>query len=204
MTTWDILAEPSKQMTGKRYRTSAWVHTVRLKALWLSIWRRMVYLWRLWYCGGEVEENLELLVLLVIVWECNGLQTQTQQSTHALPLFSTYLGRIERESAPLYPISRAIAHHLILAPDPTPENLRQIHKAPTKRSTYWHPNRGRITSIALLVSWYRNIQSCIDTLSGFFRAIRRCRHWGPFLRRSRILDFWEGGGILRLFCVRTE
>ena len=143
----------SNQMTVKCYRTSEYVHTVWVEASSSPIWRRIVYLWRLWCCGGEVEENLEVLVLLVIVWECNGFQTQTQQSTHALAFFSTYLGRIERESAPLYPISRVIAHHLILAPDPTPENLLQIHKAPTKWSTCWRPTRTRNTSFAPVVSW---------------------------------------------------
>ena len=153
ITAWDWLAELSKQMTGDCHRTSAWVHTIRLEASLSLIWRRMAYLWRLWCCGGEVEENLELLVLLVIVWEYNGLQTQTQQSTHALPFFSTYLVRIERESAPLYPISRTIAHHLILATVPTPEKLLQIHKALTKWSTCWHPTRRKNTSIAPVLSW---------------------------------------------------
>ena len=109
-----------------------------------------------WESGIAVEKFRRIrkfLVLLVLVWEYNGLQTQTQQSTHTTPLFNTYLGRIERESESLYPIWRVIAHHLILAPVPTPENLLQIHKAPTKGSTYWHPNRRRITSIALVVSW---------------------------------------------------
>ena len=55
---------------------------------------------------------MKVLVLPVIVGECNGLPTQTQQSTHALPFFGTYLGRIERESAALSPISRTIVPHL--------------------------------------------------------------------------------------------
>ena len=145
------LGKLSNQMTAKCYRTSKWVHTVRVEASLSSIWRRMVYLWRLWYCGGEVEENLEVLVLLVLVWECNGLQTQTQQPTHAFPFFITYLGRIEQESAPLYPISRTIVPNL--APGPTLENSLQTHKVPTKWSACWHPTRRRTTSIAPVVSW---------------------------------------------------
>ena len=152
MTTWDSLAELSNQMTEDCHRTSAWVHIIRLEASLSLIWRRMVYLWRWWYCGGEVEENEEVLVLLVLVWECNGFQTQTQQSTHALPLFSTYLVRIERESAPLYPISRTIAHHLILAPISTPEKFRQIHIAPTNWSSYWNLTRRRSILIAPVAS----------------------------------------------------
>ena len=38
-----------------------WVHTVRTEASLSSIWQRIVYLWRLWCCGGEVGENLEVL-----------------------------------------------------------------------------------------------------------------------------------------------
>ena len=147
------LGKLSNQMTEKCYRTSKWVHTVRVEASLSSIWRRMVYLWRLWYCGGEVEENLEVLVLLVLVWEYNGLQIQTQQSTHTLPLFGTYLGRIERESAPQGSISRTIVPHLILAHVPILENLLQIHISPTKWSACWHPTRRRSTLIAPVVSW---------------------------------------------------
>ena len=88
--------------------------------------------WRKWCRGGEIEENLKVLVLLVLVWECNWLPTQTQQSTHALPLFVTSLGRIERESAHQSSISRTIVPHLILVPVPTLEIYLQIHKAPTK------------------------------------------------------------------------
>ena len=135
MTTWDSLAELSTQSLEKCCRTSVWVHAVRVVASLLSIWRMLVYLLRKWHRGGEVEENMEVFVLLVIVWECNEIPTQTQQPTHALPLFSTYLGRIERESAPQRSISITIAHHLILVPVPTPENLLQIHKARTKWST---------------------------------------------------------------------
>ena len=153
MTTWDNLAEISNQMTVKCYRTSEWVHIVRVEASLSSIWRRMVYLLRKWYRGGEVEENVEVLFLLVLVWECNGLPTKTQHSTHTLPFFSTYLGRIEQESAPQGSISTTIAPHLILALDPTPENLLQIHKAPTKWPTCWGQTRRRSTSTAPVVSW---------------------------------------------------
>ena len=130
MITWDSLAVLSTQSLGKCYRTSAWVHTVRVEASLSLIWPWWACLLRKWYRGGEVEENAEVLVMLVIVWGCNGLPTQTQQSTHALPFFSTYLGRIERESAPLCRIARTIAHSLILTPVTIPENLRQMHRAP--------------------------------------------------------------------------
>ena len=37
-----------------------------------------------------------------------------------------------------------------------------------------------------------------------FRAKGPHRHWGPFLRRSRILDFWVGVGVSWLLCVWIE
>ena len=86
--------------------------------------------------------------------------TQTVQSTHALPPFSKYLGSIEWESAPLCPLSRTIVPNLILAPAPTTEKSRQIYKAPTKWSAYWHSTRRKSTPIAPVVSWQRNIKSC--------------------------------------------
>ena len=84
------------------------------------------------------------------MWECNGLPTQTQQSTHALPFFCIYLGRIERESSPQGSISRTIVPHLILAPVPTPENLRQIDilsstLTPREKSQEIHRTRGLAT-----------------------------------------------------------
>ena len=52
--------------------------------------------------------------------------------THAVPFFDTYLGRIERGSAPLGSISTYIAPQLIVGPTPMPEHFRKIHKAATK------------------------------------------------------------------------
>ena len=152
MITWDSLAVLSTQSLEKCYRTSAWVHTVRVEPSLSLIWPWWAYLLRKWYRGGEVEENLEVLVILVIVWECNELPTPNLQSTHTLQLFSTYIDKIERESLPQASISRTIFPHLVLAPVPTPENLPQTHKGPTKWSTYWHLNRRRSTSVALVVS----------------------------------------------------
>ena len=70
----------------KCYRSSAWVHTVRVEASLSSIWRRLAWLLTKLYRGGEVEENLEVLALLVIVWQCIGLSTQTQQSAHCISI----------------------------------------------------------------------------------------------------------------------
>ena len=80
--------------------------------------------------------------------------------THAVAFFDTYLGRIERYSAPLGSISTSIVPHLILAVLPTAEHFRKIHKAATKSFTSQCPTRLVNTSIAPLLSQERNIQSC--------------------------------------------
>ena len=80
--------------------------------------------------------------------------------THAVPFFDTYLGRIERDSAPLGSISTSIVPHLILTVLPTPEHFRKIHKAATKSFTSQRPTRLVNISIASLLSQERNIQSC--------------------------------------------
>ena len=79
--------------------------------------------------------------------------------THAVPFFDTYLGRIERDSAPLGSISTSIVPHLIWAVLPTPEHFRQIHKAATNSLTFQRPTRLVNTSIAPLLSQERNIQN---------------------------------------------
>ena len=108
----------------------------------------------------EVEESEEDLVLLVIMCEYNGFHIMAISEPHAVPFFDTYLGRIERDSAPLGSISTSIVPHLIWAVLPTPEHFRQIHKAATKSFTSQRPTRLVNTSIAPLVSQERNIQSC--------------------------------------------
>ena len=42
-----------------------------------------------------------LLVLLVNVFKCNGFPPIVMSAIHILPFFDTYLGRIERDSAPM-------------------------------------------------------------------------------------------------------
>ena len=119
-----------------------------------------MYLQRKWYMNGEVEENEEHLILLLNRWECNGFHIMGISETHAVPFFDTYLGRIERDSAPLGSISTSIVPHLIWAVLPTPEHFRQIHKAATKSFTSQRPTRLVNISIAPLLSQERNIQSC--------------------------------------------
>ena len=80
--------------------------------------------------------------------------------THAVPFFDTYLGRIERDSAPLGSISTSIPPQLIVAPTPMPEHFWKIHKATTKSFTSQRPTRLVNTSIAPFVPQERNIQSC--------------------------------------------
>ena len=138
------------------------------------------------------------------MWEWNGLPTQTAQSTHALPLFITYLGRIERESASICWLPRKIAHHLIVAPIPPSRKLLQIYKAQTKWFIYWHPNRRRSTSIAHMISWEGNIKSCVDTPIEFFRAIEPDRLWGPFSWRNLIVEVLLGIGVSRISCTWTQ
>ena len=119
-----------------------------------------MYLRRKWYMNGEVEENEEDLILLLNRWEYNGFHIMGISETHAVPFFDTYLGRIERDSAPLGSISTSIVPHLIWAVLPTPEHFRQIHKAATKSFTFQRPTRLVSISIAPLLSQERNIQSC--------------------------------------------
>mmetsp|Transcript_11699 Transcript_11699/g.27649 ORF Transcript_11699/g.27649 Transcript_11699/m.27649 type:complete len:93 (-) Transcript_11699:404-682(-) len=71
-----------------------------------------------------------------------------------------YLGRIERDSAPLGSISASIPPQLIVAPTPMPEHFWKIHKAATKSFTSQRPTRLVNISIAPLLSQERNIQSC--------------------------------------------
>ena len=119
-----------------------------------------MYLQRKWYMNGEVEENEEDLILLLHRWECNGFHIMGISETHAVPFFDTYLGRIERDSAPLGSISTSIVPHLIWAVLPTPEHFRQIHKAATKSFFFQRPTRLVNISIAPLLSQERYIQSC--------------------------------------------
>ena len=94
------------------------------------------------------------------VWEYNGFRIIGTLHSKVFPFFSTYLGRIERDSAPLGSISTSIVPHLIWAVLPTPEHFRQIHKAATKSFTSQRPTRLVNISIAHLLSQETNIQSC--------------------------------------------
>ena len=86
---------------GVRHIPSIWVYTIRLEALPLIVWGRFMYLRRQWHCDGDVVENVESLVLLVNVFKCNGFPTIEMSAIYIFPFFDTYLGRIERDSAPI-------------------------------------------------------------------------------------------------------
>ena len=120
-----------------------------------------MYLQRKWYMNGEVEENEEDLILPLNRWECNGFHIMGISETHAVPFFDTYLGRNERDSAPLGSISTSIPPQLIVAPTPMPEHFWKIHKATTKWFISQRQTRLVNTSIAPVVLQEQNIQSCI-------------------------------------------
>ena len=205
---WDAIPHSLTQLwtqfAGVCYRPSVWVYTNRLEALPSMVWGRFMYLRRQWHRDGEVDEKLESLVLLVNVFKCNEFPTIEMSAIHILLFFDTYPGRIERDSAPISRNWRASIHYLIVAPIPASKQLLHVHWCPTKEATYWDPNCRSSASIALIGSQERNSKSCIDTPSGFFRAIEP--YWSRRHEFGRIsnLDFWTDVDVLRLLCTRTQ
>ena len=189
---------------GVCYRSSLWVYTIRLEALPSMVWGRFMYLRRQWHRDGEVDEKLESLVLLVNVFKYNWFPTIEMSAIHILLFFDTYPGRIERDSAPTVRNWRANIHNLIVAPIPMRIKIDLFYRCTTKQTAYWDPNRRSSISIALIGSHEGNIQSCIDTPSGFFRGIEPYRPRRHEFQRISNLDFWADIDVLRRLCIRAQ
>ena len=101
------------------------------------------------------------------LWEYNGFHIIDTLHSKVFPFFSTYLGRIERDSAPLGSISASSPPQLIATPTPMPKKGWKVRGGATKEVTCWHPTRLVNISIAPLLTQERNIKSCHVPQTGF-------------------------------------
>ena len=83
----------------------------------------------------------------------------------------------------------------MLTPIPMPKKMWQIHKAPTKWSTCWHPTRLARASITPVVSRERNIQSCNVPHTGLVLICSHIDVEDRFYDKIRLLNFWRASAF---------
>ena len=137
-------------------------------------------------------------------WECNRFHIMRTSAIHIISFLTTYLGRISRESAPLYRISRTIVPHHILA-------FGALHN--TKKITADPQMLHEKTHLLAFNPQKKHVIRLNSIMEEKYQKL--CRHskkkfssnwatWtlGTVFDRNLILDFWEVVGVLRLLCVR--
>ena len=166
----------------------AWMYNIRLEAFPSICWGRFMYMWRIWFHGGEVDESATLFVLLVIVGEPKGFPPIEMAAIHIIPFFRTYLGRTEWDSASMCRNWRVNIDNLIVASFPTPTIYRRSWDDPRKKTLTRTETAGAVHQSLQLGDWkeiskvVKNcVLACFPTLS---ISTSRTESW-----RDSVLDF---------------